>query len=53
VGPRPGLDAVLKRKAPFPVPVGNRTPVVQPVTFVSVKYVYINFVTFCVKVFVR
>jgi hypothetical protein len=31
VGPRAGLDAVAKRKNPFPVPTGNRTPVAQPV----------------------
>jgi hypothetical protein len=31
MGPRAGLDAVAKRKDPFLVPIGNRTPVVQPV----------------------
>jgi hypothetical protein len=31
VGLRTGVDAVAKRKNPIIAPVGNRTPVVQPV----------------------
>jgi len=31
VGPRAGLDMVVKRKDPFSAPVGSGTPVVQPV----------------------
>jgi len=31
VGPRVGLNSVAKRKNPLPCPVGNRTPVVQPI----------------------
>jgi hypothetical protein len=29
VGRRAGMDAVVKKKNPFPAPVGNRTPVIQ------------------------
>jgi hypothetical protein len=31
VGPRAGLDAVVKRKIPFIDPAGSSTPIVQPV----------------------
>jgi hypothetical protein len=30
VGPSASLDAMAKRKNPFPAPVGNRIPVVEP-----------------------
>jgi hypothetical protein len=31
VGPRAGLDAVLKEKIPFLAPTGNQIPIIQPV----------------------
>jgi len=33
VGPRVSLDAVAKRKNPFPAPAGNQTPVIQPIAW--------------------
>jgi hypothetical protein len=31
VGPRAGVDAVVKTNYPFPIPVSNRTSVFQPI----------------------
>jgi len=33
--PRASMDAMVKRKNPFTAPVGNRTPVIQPVAPVT------------------
>jgi len=33
-----GLDAVAKRRNPFPAPEENRTPIAQPVTQSQLSY---------------
>jgi len=35
VGPRAGLDAVVRREYPIIAPTENQTPVIQPVSYPS------------------